>query len=69
MRSEVISGFISIDGYFSYSIFDDAEKQPCIIHIGYWVHARGKFIDALPSDRKAMEIINMIAELFKLELG
>ena len=30
---------------------------------------RRKFIDALPSDRRAMEIINMIAELFKLELA
>jgi len=40
-----------------------------MIHIGCWVHARRKFIDALPSDRRAMEIINMIAELFKLELA
>ena len=40
-----------------------------MIHIGCWVHARRKFIDALPSDRSAMEIINMIAELFKLELA
>lgn len=24
---------------------------------------------AIPSDRRAIEIINMIAELFKLELG
>jgi len=40
-----------------------------MIHIGCWVHARRKFIDALPSDRSAMEIINMIAEHFKLELA
>lgn len=62
------SGFISTDGYVAYSIFDDAEKHPGIVHIGCWVHARRKFIDALPSDRRAMEIINMIAELFRLEL-
>lgn len=63
------SGFISTDGYVAYSIFDDAEKHPGIVHIGCWVHARRKFIDALPSDRRAMEIINMIAELFRLELA
>ena len=63
------SGFISTDGYVAYSIFDDAEKHPSIVHIGSWVHARRKFIDALPSDRRAMEIINMIAELFRLELA
>ena len=63
------SGFISTDGYVAYSIFDDAERHPGIVHVGCWVHARRKFIDALPSDRRAMEIINMIAELFKLELA
>ena len=40
-----------------------------MIHIGCWVYARRKFIDALPSDRRAMEFINMISELFKLELA
>ena len=40
-----------------------------MIHIGCWIHARRKFIDALQSDRSAMEIINMIVELFKLELA
>ena len=69
MRSKVISGFISTDGYVAYSVFDDAEKHPGIVHIGCWVHARRKFIDALQSDRRAIEIINMIAELFKLELA
>ena len=37
MRIKVISGFISTDGYVAYSIFDDAEKHPDIVHIGYWV--------------------------------
>lgn len=62
------SGFISTDGYVAYSIFDDADAHPDIIHIGCWVHTRRNFIDALPSDRRAMEIINEIAGLFKQEI-
>lgn len=61
------SGFISTDGYVAYSIFDDAEKHPGIVHIGCWTHARRKLVDSLPSEPRAMELINEIAELFKLE--
>ena len=31
-------------------------------------HARRKWIEALPSDERAREIINLIAELFKIEV-
>ena len=34
------SGFLSTDGYVAYSIFDDAEKHPEIVHIGCWTHVR-----------------------------
>lgn len=51
----------------AYSIFDDAEKHPDIVHIGCWTHARRKLVDSLPSEPRAMELINEIAELFKLE--
>ena len=61
-------GFLSTDGYVAYSIFDDAEKYPDIVHIGCWVHCRRKFIEALPVDKRAREIINLIAELFKEEV-
>ena len=61
-------GFLSTDGYVAYSIFDDAEKHPEVIHIGCWTHARRKWIEALPSDERAREIINLIAELFKIEV-
>ena len=62
------SGYISTDGYTAYSIFDDAKKYPDIVHIGCWTHARRKWIDALPTDRRAMDIINDIADLFKNEI-
>ncbi len=62
------SGYISTDGYTAYSIFDDAKEYPNIIHIGCWTHARRKWIDALPTDRRAMDIINDIADLFKNEI-
>jgi transposase len=61
-------GFLSTDGYVAYSIFDDAEKYPEIVHIGCWVHCRRKYIEALPTDERAREIINLIAELFKEEV-
>ena len=61
-------GFLSTDGYVAYSIFDDAEKHPEVIHIGCWTHTRRKWIEALPSDERAREIINLIAELFKIEV-
>ena len=62
------SGFLSTDGYVAYSIFDDAEKYPEIVHVGCWVHCRRKYIEALPTDERAREIINLIAELFKEEV-
>ena len=62
------SGYISTDGYVAYSIFDDAGKYPDIVHIGCWVHCRRKWIDALPTDRRAIDMINMIADLFRNEI-
>lgn len=61
-------GFLSTDGYVAYSIFDDAEKHPEIIRIGCWTHCRRKWIEALPTDERAREIINLIAELFRIEV-
>ena len=60
-------GAISTDGYVAYQIFNDEKKYPLIIHISCWTHARRLFIEALESDRRAMEIIKLIAELFALE--
>lgn len=40
-----------------------------IVHIGCWVHARRKWIEALPSDTRVREIINMISELFQNEIS
>ena len=62
------SGFLSTDGYVAYSIFDDAEKHPEIVHIGCWTHVRRYFVEALPCDERAGEIINLIAKLFREEV-
>jgi len=64
---DTFCGFISSDGYVGYSIFDDEKNYPNIIRCGCWTHARRKFIDALPSDRQAMDVINDIGDLFKIE--
>ena len=57
-------GAISTDGYVGYHIFDDDEKYPDVIHIGCWTHARRLFVEAVDSDRRAMDMILLIAELF-----
>ena len=61
-------GFLSTDGYVAYSIFDDAERHPEIVHVGCWTHVRRYFVEALPSDERAGEIINLIAKLFREEV-
>ena len=57
-------GAISTDGYVGYHIFDDDEKYPDVIHIGCWTHTRRLFVEAVESDRRAMDMILLIAELF-----
>ena len=58
-------GSISTDGYTVYRMFDGEESK--VLHIGCWTHCRRLWVDALPSDRTAMDIIDSIGDLFRNE--
>lgn len=62
---EHFMGTISTDGYTVYRMFDG--KGSKALHIGCWTHCRRLWVDALPSDRTAMEMIDSIGEMFKNE--
>ena len=64
---DTFCGYISSDGYVSYSVFDNAEKYPEIIRCGCWTHARRLFVEALESCSEARTVINDVADLFKVE--
>lgn len=61
---EGFKGAISTDGYVGYQIFDDHARYPDIMHVGCWTHTRRLFVEAVESDRRAMDMILLIAELF-----
>lgn len=62
---EYFMGTISTDGYTVYRMFDGEESK--VLHIGCWTHCRRLWVDALPSDRSAMDIIDPIGDIFKNE--
>jgi len=60
-------GYLQTDGYSGH---DEAGKQPGIVHVGSWAHARRKFTDAQKPAKKAgaaEEAINRIAKLYGIE--
>lgn len=53
---EYFMGTISTDGYTVYRVFDGEDLK--VFHIGCWTHCRRLWVDALSSDRTAMDIID-----------
>lgn len=62
---EYFMGTISTDGYTVYRMYDGEKSR--VLHIGCWTHRRRLWVDALPSDRSAMDIIELIGEMFRNE--
>ena len=62
---EYFMGTISTDGYTVYRMFDGEDSK--VLHIGCWTHCRRLWVDALPSDRTAMDIIDYIGDMFRNE--
>ena len=62
---EYFMGTISTDGYTVYRMFDGEDSK--VLHIGCWTHCRRLWVDALPSDRTAMDIITPIGDMFRNE--
>lgn len=58
-------GSISTDGYTVYRMYDGEGSK--VLHIGCWTHCRRLWVDALPSDRTAMDIIDPIGDMFRNE--
>ena len=56
---------ISTDGYTVYRMFDGEGSK--VLHIGCWTHCRRLWVDALTSDRTAMDIIDYIGDMFRNE--
>ena len=56
---------ISTDGYTVYRMYDGEKSK--VLHIGCWTHCRRLWVDALPSDRTAMDIIDPIGDMFRNE--
>lgn len=56
---------ISTDGYTVYRMFDGEDSK--VLHLGCWTHCRRLWVDALPSDRTAMDIIDPIGDMFRNE--
>ena len=62
---ECFMGTISTDGYTVYRMFDGEGSK--VLHIGCWTHCRRLWVDALPSDRTAVDIIDYIGDMFRNE--
>ena len=62
---EHFMGTLSTDGYTVYRMFDGEDSK--VLHIGCRTHCRRLWVDALPSDRTAMEIIDSIGDMFMNE--
>mgnify|MGYP000809483465 FL=1 len=62
---EHFMGTLSTDGYTVYRMFDGENSK--VLHIGCRTHCRRLWVDALPSDRTAMEIIDSIGDMFMNE--
>ena len=62
---EYFMGTISTDGYTVYRMYDGEKSR--VLHIGCWTHCRRLWVDALPSGRSAMDIIELIGEMFRNE--
>lgn len=56
-------GTISTDGYTVYRMYDGEKSR--VLHIGCWTHCWRLWGDVLPSDRSAMDIIELIGEMFR----
>ena len=62
---EHFMGSVSTDGYTVYRMYDGEGSK--VLHIGCWTHCRRLWVDALPSDRTAMDIIDSIGDMFRNE--
>lgn len=58
-------GSITTDGYNVYKLFDREGSK--ITRYGCMAHVRRKFVDAMNTDSRSVEIVNLISELYWVE--
>lgn len=58
-------GSITTDGYNVYKLFDRHRKG--VTRYGCMAHVRRKFVDALNTDERSVEVVNLISELYRIE--
>lgn len=58
-------GSITTDGYNVYKLFDAQNSR--VTRYGCMVHVRRKYVEALQTDSRAAEILNLISELYWIE--
>lgn len=65
------AGIVVVDGYSAYKTLRDERAQvpdgPPFTLAFCWVHARRRFVDAEPAYPQATELIDRIADLYKIE--
>ena len=62
---EHFQGLIQCDGYQAYQTW--ADKHSAVSLAGCWVHARRKFVEALPYQKEAASILHFIREIYRAE--
>ena len=61
-------GTISTDGYNAYTVFDDDDRHPDILHCGCWSHARRKAIEMIGVESEiGYRLLDEIVALFEYE--
>ena len=65
---EKYGGFLQADGYSGYDTLFREERQPRILEVGCWMHARRYFYEASLKDKGLpYEALAMIRELYRIE--
>lgn len=62
---EGFSGSVTTDGYNVYKMFEQEDSK--VTRYGCMAHVRRKFIDALQTDHRAAQIVNLISSLYWVE--
>ncbi len=58
-------GYLTVDGYSGYNEFEEANGTR--IRVGCWAHCRRKFFEALQSEPRALEVLDLIRSLYVVE--
>jgi hypothetical protein len=58
------TGYLQADAYTGY---DAQYRTGRIVEVGYWAHARRRFVDALETDGGAAPVLALIQQIYQVE--